>query len=133
MEMTFDRENMKFGIQEEINANYSNPDFNVETLSKNFNLSASYFRDIVIELFSISPQKLLECERMLHAMQLIIKGEKINKIARKVGYSNTRSFRQAFHTQYLYCPSIYRRLHESCSINKSLHIQKYCIYYQNSS
>jgi AraC-like DNA-binding protein len=105
----YDRAELKRMIEIEIQTKYSDPNFNVAILSKNFNRCNSHFRELVYEIFSINPQKLIECERMRQAVKLILRGEKIYKIALAVGYLNIRSFRKAFYNQYGYSPIMYKK------------------------
>jgi two-component system response regulator YesN len=108
--IVYDREELKKMIEKEIKENYSDPEFTIEILSKKFNQAQSHFRELVYEIFSMSPHKLIEVERMQQAKILLLQGEKIYKIAKEVGYVNIRSFRKAFSIQFGYSPSAYQEI-----------------------
>ena len=83
-------------IKNIIRENYNNKDFNIEMLAQWINLSTSYCRDIICRDFGMPPQHLIETFRLEKAIDLIQNGNKIYKIAVKVGYGSYHSFRFAF-------------------------------------
>lgn len=91
---------MKKIIEEEIKKCYTNTNFTVLTLANNLNLSQSYLRDVVHQLFMMSPKKLIETIRLNESVSLLRSNMSIYSISQKVGYSNSRSYRFAFKNRF---------------------------------
>jgi len=103
------KEALRRKINKEIEDNYNDPEFTVEVLSRKFNYSQSHFREMVYEIFSMSPKRLILMKRMNEALDLLVRGERIYMIAKQVGYLNIRSFRKAFNGVYGLSPRNYKK------------------------
>jgi AraC family transcriptional regulator len=86
-----------------IQANYAKQSFNVEKLAETLGVSGAYLREFICFEYGICPHKLIENVRLEKSISYLYK-EKVYIVARKIGYSNTRSFRRAFKKKFGMCP-----------------------------
>jgi len=78
----------------------------VQSLAYDLNLSPSYLREFVNINFNTSPQILIETVRLEAAIKLICKNNAcLYSIRSSIGYSNPKTFRQAFKRRLKISPS----------------------------
>ena len=96
-------------LQELIEENISNPDFNIESLCEKFYMSrTSLFRKIKA-LTGESPNQFLRSYRLKRAAQLLRnKSGNITQIAFEVGFNNSAYFTKCFKEQFNQLPSEYQ-------------------------
>lgn len=83
-------------IEKIIRQKFSDINFNVDSLSRELNVSASHLRELICINYNMCPQKLIESIRLENAVELMANNEKTYTIAVKSGYSSTRTLRRAF-------------------------------------
>ena len=103
-----------------IEENYSNCNFNVDSMARMLGISKAYLREIIGMQQGLSPQKLIEGFRLEKSLKLIEKDLTEYQIAKAVGYSSPRSYRRAFKLRFGILPSIYKKIlnSTSCSVSK---------------
>lgn len=88
---------------------YMNPEITVADLCKNLNLSASYVNRITKKEFGMSPKQYFTFTRIKHSCDWIAQtGYSFTKIARIVGYKDSRHFSREFKRAVGMTPSEYR-------------------------
>ena len=105
-------------LEKMIEENYTNSEFNVDSMSRMLGISKAYLREIIGMQHGLSPQKLIEGFRLEKSLKLIEKDLTEYQIAKAVGYSSPRSYRRAFKLRFGILPSIYKEIINS---------QIYCI------
>lgn len=96
--------------RKEIENNFWDKDFSIESLSKNYGYSVSHFRKLFIRQYGISPLKYLIHVRVHIAKRLLTETDKsIKNIAEEVGYKNEFYFSRAFKAETGMTASEYRR------------------------
>jgi len=84
-----------------IEENYTDSNFNVNKLIEMASRSYAYVYEKFEFKFGISPREFIENKRLKLAYQLISQRElKITEICQKCGYSNLKTFREAFKRKY---------------------------------
>lgn len=84
-------------IDSEILENYSNPVFDVSSLSKKIDKSPSFLREVTYKNLGIGTQYLIETIRLKNAIKCLSNNnEPIDIICLKSGYSYSKTFRSAF-------------------------------------
>lgn len=102
-----------------ISENYADK-ISLNTLADNLYLSVPYLSKIFKEFIGLSFSEYLTDIRLSHAANdLVNPNFKIQYVAEKNGFSNTRSFATAFKNKYNSLPSKYRKDLEHCNHNKS--------------
>ena len=101
-------------IMRSVNANMSNPDFNVDTLAADVGISRAQLHRKMKEMTGIATGKFLRNLRMEQAARLLREG-KINvaQVADRVGYSDQAHFSTAFKAHFGQSPSDYLESHQS--------------------
>jgi transcriptional regulator GlxA family with amidase domain len=99
---------MKKLIEEEIRKYFRDTEFTVPHLAEKLNISQSYLRDITHHYFMMSPQKQIETIRLKESVKLLLTDIEIYNISIIVGYSNARTFRNAFKNRFDINPSNFR-------------------------
>ena len=101
-------------IMRSVNANMSNPDFNVDMLAADVGISRAQLHRKMKEMTGIATGKFLRNLRMEQAARLLREG-KINvaQVADRVGYSDQAHFSTAFKAHFGQSPSDYLESHQS--------------------
>ncbi len=83
------------------------PDLNVELLHVVCGLSDTYFRNLFVARFGVSPKKYILDRRLIHAKQLLESGEcrLVREAARLSGFEDPLYFSRIFKARYGYPPS----------------------------
>lgn len=88
-------------LDEIIHANISNPDFSMEDMADNLNISRSNFYRKIKGVLDLSPNEYLRIERLKRAAQLLKEGEsRINEICYTVGFNSPSYFSKCFQKQF---------------------------------
>jgi YesN/AraC family two-component response regulator len=92
-----------------IEANMSEPDFNVETLSTEIGISSRHLLNKIQALTEYTPVELIRSLRLKHAAKLLIESQMtISEIAYEVGFSSPGYFSKCFQKQYHLTPKDYQ-------------------------
>ena len=96
--------------RKEIENNFSNNNFSIESLSKKYGYSVSHFRKLFTKQYGISPVKYLIHVRIHIAKRLLTETDNsIKNIAEMVGYKNEFYFSRAFKMETGMTASEYRQ------------------------
>ena len=80
-----------------INDNFSDPNFTVYKLAEKLNISISYLYEISMIYLNQRPQKIIEAERLKCSLNLISDNNtNLYFVCKKSGYSNMKTYRNAF-------------------------------------
>lgn len=91
-----------------INDNITDPELDVDKLSRLLNMSRTSFYRKIKALSDLSPNELINLSRLKKAAALLAEGSyKINEVAGMVGYSLNSNFSRDFHKQFGVSPSAY--------------------------
>lgn len=97
-------------VIEIITAHLDDPDFGVEALAKEANMSKSTLHRHLKAEVNITPLELISSIRLKQACKLLMEQNlNISEIAFKLGYSSPKYFSQCFKEQYGVTPSDYRK------------------------
>jgi len=100
-----------------ISERFPDKSFDVQCCANELNYSKSHLREIVNSTFNTSPQKLIETVRLEAAVRIISKNNAtIYSVCLATGYSNQKTFRQAFQRRLKVSPS---KLREKISNSKN--------------
>ena len=100
-------------VMRSINANMSDPDFNIDTLASEVGISRAQLHRKMKEITGISSGKFLRNLRMEQAARLLREGGiNVSQIADKVGYADQAHFSTAFKTHFGMSPSEYVEAHQ---------------------
>lgn len=77
-------------------------------LSKILNIDTRYFIRLFSKYVGQTPQKYISYIRALEASRLLINGEQVKFVARKVGFTDTKAFTRFFKNQKKIAPSLYK-------------------------
>lgn len=81
--------------------NIENPDFNIDSLALQMNMSRSSLHRKIKGLMSMTPNDFVKVIRLRRAAELIKEGQyRINEIASLVGYNSISYFSRSFHRQF---------------------------------
>jgi len=99
-------------VMRSINANMSDPEFNIDTLANDVGISRAQLHRKMKEITGISSGKFLRNLRMEQAARLL-RERKVNvsQVAYKVGYADQAHFSTAFKTHFGLSPSEYVETH----------------------
>lgn len=93
----------------EIEKNFTNPDFNINSLVAELPICSSHLRSEFKKSFSLSPIEYLKYVRLQNAISLLISNYySIEEVALKSGYSGTSYFIQVFRKNMNCSPSKYK-------------------------
>ena len=100
-----------------IDVNYSSPDFNIETICKELNISSpTLFR--TFKYFSgISPKKYLNLYRIAKAKKLLDNGMSVKSVALSCGYNEPLYFSRAFSKAIGVSPKKYKEISHAIDTN----------------
>lgn len=88
-------------LTEIIRENISEPKFNIEILAEKMNLSRSSLHRKIKGIVQITPNELIQLERLKMAAQLIQSGEyRINEVCYIVGFNSSSYFAKCFQKQF---------------------------------
>ena len=88
-------------LNEVINDNLSDSDFNVEDMAERFNMSRASFYRKVKGVLDLTPNEYIRVERLKKAAQLLKQDEhKINEICYMVGFNSPSYFAKCFYQQF---------------------------------
>jgi DNA-binding response OmpR family regulator/anti-sigma regulatory factor (Ser/Thr protein kinase) len=97
-------------VMKVVNANLSNPDFNIDILAQEAGISRANLYRKIKEITGISSGKFLRNIRMEQAARLLKAGQNdISQIAELVGYTDSSHFSTAFKTHFGISPSEYQK------------------------
>ena len=97
-------------VMKVVNANLSNPDFNIDILAQEAGISRANLYRKIKEITGISSGKFLRNIRMEQAARLLKAGQNdISQIAELVGYADSSHFSTAFKTHFGISPSEYQK------------------------
>ena len=100
-------------IMRSVNANMSNPSFNVDLLSSEVGISRAQLHRKMKEITGISSGKFLRNLRMEQAARLLRQGQvNVSQVAYSVGYVDQAHFSTAFKTHFGQSPSEYVETHK---------------------
>ena len=100
-------------VMRSINANMSDPEYNIDTLAGDVGLSRSQLHRKMKEITGISSGKFLRNLRMEQAARLLREGKvNVSQVADKVGYYDQAHFSTAFKTHFGMSPSEYVETHK---------------------
>lgn len=95
-------------LNELIQSNLQNPDFNIDDMAGSLNMSRSSFYRKVEGVLDLSPKEYLKVERLKRAAELLkSKKYRINEICDMVGFSTSSYFTKCFLKQYGVLPKDY--------------------------
>ena len=97
-------------LNEVIQDNLSDSDFNVEDMAERFNMSRASFYRKVKGVLDLTPNEYIRLERLKKAAQLLKQDDyKINEICYMVGFNSPSYFTACFLEQYGMTPSEYQK------------------------
>ena len=97
-------------VMKVVNANLSNPDFNIDILAQEAGISRANLYRKIKEITGISSGKFLRNIRMEQAARLLKAGQNdISQIAELVGYADSSHFSTAFKNHFGISPSEYQK------------------------
>ena len=97
-------------VMKVVNANLSNPDFNIDVLAQEAGISRANLYRKIKEITGISSGKFLRNLRMEQAARLLKEGKvDVNQIAEHVGYIDPAHFSNAFKAHFGLSPSEYQQ------------------------
>ena len=100
-------------IMRSVNANFSDPDYNVDTMASDVGISRAQLHRKMKEITGISTGKFLRNLRMEQAARLLREGKvNISQIADRVGYADQAHFSTAFKAHFGQSPSEYAESHK---------------------
>jgi signal transduction histidine kinase/DNA-binding response OmpR family regulator/ligand-binding sensor domain-containing protein len=93
-------------IQEVLEKNVSNPEFDVESLSQQFCLSRFHFSRKIKQITGLSPKEIIDSFRLKRAGQLLQQQKlPVSEVAYMVGFDHPNSFSRAFRKYYNMTPT----------------------------
>lgn len=88
-------------LNEVIQINYANPEFSMDDMADNLNMSRSNFYRKIKGVLDLSPNEFLRLERLKKAAQLLKEGEnRVNEICYMVGFNSPSYFAKCFQKQF---------------------------------
>jgi YesN/AraC family two-component response regulator len=100
-------------IMRSVNANFSDPDYNVDTMANDVGISRAQLHRKMKEITGVSTGKFLRNLRMEQAARLLREGKiNVSQIADRVGYADQAHFSTAFKTHFGQSPSEYAETHK---------------------
>lgn len=100
-------------IMRSVNANMSDPDYNIDALASDVGISRAQLHRKMKEITGVASGKFLRNLRMEQAARLLREGKvNVSQIADKVGYADQAHFSTAFKTHFGMTPSEYVETHK---------------------
>lgn len=107
-------------LTETIKKNISEPEFNVDILASEMNMSRSSLHRKIKSIAQITPNEYIQLERLKTAAQLLQSGNyKINEICYIVGFNSSSYFAKCFQNNLEYYPKNFVRQSETNNYKKS--------------
>ncbi len=101
-------------IMHSVNANFSDPDYTVDTMASDVGISRAQLHRKMKEITGVSTGKFLRNLRMEQAARLLREGKiNVSQIADRVGYADQAHFSTAFKAHFGQSPSEYAESHKS--------------------
>ena len=101
-------------IMRSVNANFSDPDYTVDTMANDVGISRAQLHRKMKEITGVSTGKFLRNLRMEQAARLLREGKiNVSQIADRVGYADQAHFSTAFKAHFGQSPSEYAESHKS--------------------
>ena len=101
MAMTKVDENFLKMLKKVVDANMQNPDFNLDDMSSQLNMSRSSLNRKVKGLLDMTPNDYIRLERLKKAVQLLKEGEcQVSEICYMIGFSSPSYFSKCFQKQF---------------------------------
>lgn len=114
--VVMDKKKILEGIENCIRKQFIDPQFCVDRLIEDFNISHSYFWEMISLHYNMNPSQLIETIKLEHAIELIAKNnENLLLIGKKAGYMNPKSFRNAFKKRLQLTPVDCKQIFLNCS------------------
>ena len=89
--------------------NLENPDFNIDLLASDMNMSRTSLYNKIKALTDLSPSDYVRNIRLTKAAELLKEGElNVTEVAEKTGFNDAKYFREVFKKQYKVSPSKYK-------------------------
>ncbi len=79
-----------------VEENYADPQFDINKLAEKLGICRSYLYTRFQFDIGCSPHDYLESIRIENAMKILLEGNKIIEVCKRVGYSNKKTFHLAF-------------------------------------
>lgn len=92
-------------MQEVLEENISDSDFDVESMSQHFYLSRCHFSRKIKQITGLTPKEIIDSYRLKRASQLLQQKMTITEVAYMVGFDHPNSFTRAFRKFYNMTPS----------------------------
>ncbi len=105
IEILSEEDKMIQKIQDILEANISDSDFDVESMSQNFFLSRYHFSRKIKQITGMTPKGILDSYRLNRAKQLLQQNIRVNEVAYMVGFDHPNSFTRTFRKYYNMTPS----------------------------
>ena len=100
-------------LNEVIRVNYANPEFSMDDMADNLNMSRSNFYRKIKGVLDLSPNEFLRLERLKKAAQLLKEGEnRVNEICYMVGFNSPSYFAKCFQKQFGVLPKDFKNVKE---------------------
>lgn len=100
-------------LNEVIRVNYANPEFSMDDMADNLNMSRSNFYRKIKGVLDLSPNEFLRMERLKKAAQLLKEGEnRVNEICYMVGFNSPSYFAKCFQKQFGVLPKDFTNVKE---------------------
>lgn len=100
-------------LNEVIRVNYANPEFSMDDMADNLNMSRSNFYRKIKGVLDLSPNEFLRLERLKKAAQLLKEGEnRVNEICYMVGFNSPSYFAKCFQKQFGVLPKDFTNVKE---------------------
>ncbi len=91
--------------------------FSIRVMSESLGISITSLNEYLNFKFGMSSQKIVETLRLESALFFLEKNHSLYFICKKIGYSNTRTFRRVFKKRLMITPSEYRALFKGRKCN----------------
>ena len=100
-------------LNEVIRVNYANPEFSMDDMADNLNMSRSNFYRKIKGVLDLSPNEFLRLERLKKAAQLLKECEiRVNEICYMVGFNSPSYFAKCFQKQFGVLPKDFTNVKE---------------------
>lgn len=97
-------------IKKNVEENMDDPQFNIDTLAANMNMSRTSLYNKIKALTDLSPSDYVRTIRLTKAAELLMQGQlNVTEVAERTGFSDAKYFREVFKKQYNVSPSKYRQ------------------------
>lgn len=105
IEVRSEEDKMLRKIQEVLEENVSNSEFDVESMSQYFFLSRYHFSRKIKQITGLTPKEIIDSYRLKRAGQLLHQKITVTEVAYMVGFDHPNSFTRAFRKYYKMTPT----------------------------